>query len=100
MKKKYWFSLKSDKYFDIFNYFDCKKEVNSTNLLLKVSKIQNESLKSSFLPKYEQKKWLRNFILKFTDIYDYWSVGTRTPNEGINLKIWADVPDKLCFGRT
>ena len=29
--------------------------------------------------------------------------GLRTPNEGINqrnLKIWADVADKMCFGRT
>ena len=29
--------------------------------------------------------------------------GLRTPNEGINqrnLKIWADVADKICFGRT
>jgi hypothetical protein len=29
--------------------------------------------------------------------------GLRTPNEGINesyLKNWADVADKLCFGRT
>ena len=29
--------------------------------------------------------------------------GLRTPNEGINfknLKIWADVADKTCFGRT
>ena len=28
--------------------------------------------------------------------------GLRTPNEGINqrnLKIWADVADKICFGR-
>ena len=27
----------------------------------------------------------------------------RTPNEGINqrnLKIWADLADKICFGRT
>ena len=27
----------------------------------------------------------------------------RTPNDGIyrrNLKIWADVADKICFGRT
>ena len=27
----------------------------------------------------------------------------RTPNEGIdqrNLKIWADMADKICFGRT
>ena len=37
-----------------------------------------------------------------------WSVdgpghGLRTPNEGINqryLKNWADVADKICFGRT
>ena len=31
------------------------------------------------------------------------SHGLRTPNEGItqrNLKIWADVADKICFGRT
>ena len=30
-------------------------------------------------------------------------LGLRTPNEGINqrnLKIWADVADKICFGRT
>ena len=29
--------------------------------------------------------------------------GLQTPNEGINqrnLKIWADVADKICFGRT
>ena len=29
--------------------------------------------------------------------------GLRTPNEGINqrnLKIWADVADKICFGST
>ena len=29
--------------------------------------------------------------------------GLRTPNEGINqrnLKIWADVADKICFGHT
>ena len=29
--------------------------------------------------------------------------GLRTPNEGINqryLKKWADVADKICFGRT
>ena len=29
--------------------------------------------------------------------------GLRTPNKGINqrnLKIWADVADKICFGRT
>ena len=29
--------------------------------------------------------------------------GLRTPNEGINqrnLKIWADVADKICYGRT
>ena len=31
------------------------------------------------------------------------SHGLRTPNEGINqryLKNWADVADKICFGRT
>ena len=29
--------------------------------------------------------------------------GLRTPNEGINqryLKFWADVAEKICFGRT
>ena len=29
--------------------------------------------------------------------------GLRTPNEGTNqryLKVWADVADKICFGRT
>ena len=28
-----------------------------------------------------------------------WVHGLRTPNEGINLKFWADVADKICFGR-
>ena len=34
---------------------------------------------------------------------DHFYHGLRTPNEGINqrnLKIWADVGDELCFGRT
>ena len=26
--------------------------------------------------------------------------GLWTPNEGINLKNWADVVDKICFGLT
>ena len=33
----------------------------------------------------------------------YVAHGLWTPNEGINqrfLKIWADVADKICFGRT
>ena len=33
----------------------------------------------------------------------YLNHGPRTPNEGINqrnLKFWADVADKICFGRT
>ena len=32
-----------------------------------------------------------------------WIHGLRTPNEGItqrNLKFWADVADKICFGGT
>ena len=36
----------------------------------------------------------------FVDTHGY---GLRTPNEGINqrnLKFWADVADKICFGRT
>ena len=38
----------------------------------------------------------------FSDFYG-WIHGLRTPNEGINqrnLKFWADVADKICFGRT
>ena len=36
-------------------------------------------------------------------LYDDLNHGLRTPNEGINqryLKNWADVADKICFGRT
>ena len=36
-------------------------------------------------------------------IVDAWNHGLRTPNKGKNqrnLKIWADVADKICFGRT
>ena len=39
-----------------------------------------------------------NGVHTFTCIH-----GLRTPNEGINqryLKNWADVADKVCFGRT
>ena len=35
--------------------------------------------------------------------FDAQGHGLRTPNEGIkqrNLKFWADVADKICFGRT
>ena len=36
-------------------------------------------------------------------IFDALTHGLRTPNEGINqryLKNWAEVADKICFGRT
>ena len=39
-----------------------------------------------------------NGRVKITSVH-----GLRTPNEGINqrnLKFWADVADKICFGRT
>ena len=39
-------------------------------------------------------------ILEYMMKYEH---GLRTPNEGINqryLKKWADVTDKICFGRT
>ena len=39
----------------------------------------------------------------FGQIIDMYYHGLRTPNEGINqsnLKIWADVADKICFDRT
>ena len=47
-------------------------------------------------------------VVKFICISSVWrrqhiKHGLRTPNEGINqrnLKIWADVADKKCFGRT
>ena len=35
--------------------------------------------------------------------FNHFGHGLRTPDEGINqrnLKIWADVADKICFGRT
>jgi hypothetical protein len=37
------------------------------------------------------------------DLFDTLTHGLRTPNEGTNqrnLKFWADVADKICFGRT
>ena len=40
---------------------------------------------------------------KFSRILSSNPSGLRTPNEGINqrnLKIWGDVADKICFGRT
>ena len=44
--------------------------------------------------------WLQHF---FTSRCHFSYHGLRTPNEGINqrnLKIWADVADKICFGHT
>ena len=44
-----------------------------------------------------------SFQRGFQGNVNYWSHGLRTPNEGINqryLKNWADVADKICFGRT
>ena len=61
------------------------------------------------------KKWinirvrkLKNFASNYTflgqnstkNLFHVPEHGLRTPNEGINLKIWADVADKICFGRT
>ena len=40
-----------------------------------------------------------DFVIDFNEIIH----GLRTPSEGMNqrnLKIWADVADKICFGRT
>ena len=42
-------------------------------------------------------------IIKIELVLKIFKHGLRTPNEGINqrnLKIWADVADKICFGRT
>ena len=47
-----------------------------------------------------KEKMLRIFL---AHLLGDWSHGLRTPNEGINqrnLKIWTDVADKICFGRT
>ena len=43
------------------------------------------------------------FKKKITFFFDLQNHGLRTPNEGKNqrnLKIWADVADKICFGRS
>ena len=43
--------------------------------------------------------WLASDKLSLYPLYH----GLRTPNEGINqryLKNWANVEDKICFGRT
>ena len=42
-------------------------------------------------------------IMEASEHYQRSGHGLRTPNEGINqrnLKFWADVADKICFGRT
>ena len=46
--------------------------------------------------------YLANFV-QFVPYFINYRHGLRTPNEGINqrnLKIWADVADKICFGCT
>ena len=53
---------------------------------------------------YEQNKlWHGENIRHFNAAIVGSDHGLRTPNEGINqrnLKIWVDVADKICFGRT
>ena len=44
-----------------------------------------------------------NFHPNFVNFWFGYGHGLRTPNEGINqsyLKNWANVADKICFGRT
>ena len=48
---------------------------------------------------------MRSYLQHIRGIYKNNAMkhGLRTPNEGINqrnLKFWADVADKICFGRT
>ena len=58
---------------------------------------------------YLTEQWTINECVQFHYIatgfvnFELGTHGLRTPNEGINfknLKIWADVADKTCFGRT
>ena len=54
---------------------------------------------------FSSHSWIAIFLLCATQT-QCWNAcchGLRTPNEGINqrhLKNWADVADKICFGRT
>ena len=46
---------------------------------------------------------IQGVIVSYLQALHVHNHGLRTPNEGINqrnLKIWADVADKICFGRT
>ena len=50
----------------------------------------------------EKGKW-ESSSFSFGSLWPNTRHGLRTPNEGINqrnLKIWADVADKICFGLT
>ena len=53
-----------------------------------------------YLETVKASSYLRTHVVHITNITPHH--GLRTPNEGINqrnLKIWADVADKICFGR-
>ena len=55
------------------------------------------------LNSYPYPKYIKSLV--FVEIMESYGLehGLRTPNEGINqryLKNWADVADKICFGRT
>ena len=76
-----------------------------TNENLKILKAARNPLKKAQRQRQKQKQKLQVFysIQNFSVTIDVMNHGLRTPNEGINqrnLKIWADVADKICFGRT
>ena len=51
-----------------------------------------------FMSALNKPPWELNFMHSFVIPHGLW-----TPNEGINhryLKNWAEVADKICFGRT
>ena len=114
----------------INNYFAFRKETATTwfvsdrhlksvgihvsNQIYLVSLCVSQFTQSSFLQKankhwkmffmiFVMLRWHKKSFGHSKSIFDVKNHGLRTPNEDINqrnLKIWADVADKICFGRT
>ena len=74
--------------------FDWKNKALDTSLMRSIKFLDSVKFFVLFSPKFLACASLKNYRKNH---------GLRTPNEGIHqryLKNWADVADKICFGRT
>ena len=92
MRKFYeYFSLKLVCFFLNFSLLNLQAKAEKNNLKVHVNNVRIRHNIFHLREKKSQKSFHQS------------AHGLRTPNEGINqrnLKFWANVADKICFGRT